>query len=196
MKFKNQLKKLKACRESLEWVGDKTIEQAWETCENSQWMIWILNQTDLDLIDPICDIAERVFYLVPENNRSVCSNAINAARRRANKDELEAAFDAACSASAYASDAEAYAYHPASFAASFTAAYAYAAVYANTASAYNAAASAANAAYVVHYVARAASDVSPNAAAAYIEEKKKQCDIFRKYFTIDQVKEAFSKIVA
>jgi hypothetical protein len=29
-----------------------------------------------------------------------------------------------------------------------------------------------------------------------LEEQKKQCDILRKHFTIDQVREAFNKIVA
>ncbi len=87
MTFRYQLEKVGACQESLEWVKDKTIKQAWETCEKSNWMLWILSKTGLDLVDPICDMAEEVLHLVTEDSKLACIWAISAARRRASKDE-------------------------------------------------------------------------------------------------------------
>jgi len=95
MTFREQLIRLWACEEALEWVGNKSLEEAWKTCKNPEWMIWILTQTDLDLIDPVCDIAEEVLHLVPEDRQLACIWSISAARRRAKRDELKAAYDAA-----------------------------------------------------------------------------------------------------
>jgi hypothetical protein len=105
MTFREQLVKLRACSEAKDWVGDKSTEEAWKTCENPQWMLWILTKTELDIIDPLCDIAEGVLHLVQKDSQLSCIAAISAARRRANKDELKAARDAADDASAAASGA-------------------------------------------------------------------------------------------
>ncbi len=195
MTFREQLVKLKVCRDSLIWVGNKTLEQAWATCENPEWIIWILSQTDLDLTDPLCEMAERVLHLLPEDNRLVCSNAISAAKRRASKDELYAARNAAHDA-AFSDDYIARDAANACFAyATRTIAYA---VYisGDAMSRYNAAA------YAVHYAARTAAEDSAckdgymAKDAAYRKERKKQCDILREYFTLEQVKEAFNKLVS
>jgi hypothetical protein len=176
-----QLGKLGACYESLEWVGEKTIEQAWLTCENSQWMIWFLSQTDLDLVDPVCDMAEEVLDLVPEDSQLACIWAISAARRRANKDELIAASYAITATPAYYYD---YDYDAVSRCAVRAADYT-----ANCAAidVVNVAAYAANASAVA-----GSSDFYTDRN----NEQKKQCDILRKYFTIEQVREAFNKLVA
>jgi hypothetical protein len=241
MSFRDQLDKLKACREALKWVGDKTIEQAWETCEDSQWMFWFLTQTDLDLIDPLCDIAEGVLHLIPEESQLSCIWAISAARRRANIDELDAAFSAAEHSAGIYARSNAVAYY-AAYAAYATADYCSFAARADTyaygayatahyaactaseisiakdndasraasddasRSAADAASNAADAASdAASYAARASSNtnrslwavVSDNASyAAYRNEKKKQCNILRKYFTIDQIKEALNKLVS
>jgi hypothetical protein len=196
MTFRDQLVKLYACSESLEWVGNKTIEQAWKTCKNPQWMIWILEQTELDLIDPICDIAESVLYLIPGEHKQACSNAISAARRRAPKEELYAAYDAAYDAA----NISASAYNRASAAAARTAAsiayyVADAAYFTDDARIEDVSYSAtvARIEAVADSVAAYFYDV---ASAAYKKEQKKQCDIIRGYFTINQVKEAFNKLVA
>jgi hypothetical protein len=202
MSLKDQLVKLGACNEALDWVGDKTIEEAWETCEDSEWMMWILEQTDLDLIDPVCNIAERVLHLVPEDNRLVCSNAISAARRRANQDELKAASDAAKNAirtarSAAASCCYSCAYYVASLASLDPA---------NT-----------DATHAVYFAFMAEAEAEAVAAddnddddydaaddtdcnkifstVACTKVKKNQCDILRRYLTIDQIKEALNKLV-
>jgi hypothetical protein len=192
MKFIEQLQRINACPQSLDWVGDKTIEEAWTTCENIQWMLWILNKTDLDLIDPICAMVESVFYLVPKEHKQACSNAISAARRRASKDELYAAYDAAYDAAHIAALYAAYdndnnlklfsLANAANFAIRANALVSYYAV--SRSAAADAARHAADAAYYAC------------GSAAYRTEKKRQCDILRKHFTIDQVKEAFNKLVA
>jgi hypothetical protein len=185
MTFREQLVKLEACPAFLELVGDKTIEEAWKTCNNSGLLLLILSKTDFDLTDPICDIAERVLHLIPENIRLMCIKNINAARSRANEDELKAAI--------YATNA---AYNGISASTSAATDDAVdAACYAAWYSIDHSAASATN-------VASFASDASAGAFnpdtynTSYIQGQKNQCDIFRKYFTIDQVKEAFNKLVA
>lgn len=180
MKFKDKLKKLKACSNSLKWVGNKTIEEAWKTCKESQWMIWILSRTDLDLTDPICDIAEGVLYLVPKDSKAVCRRAIRAARRRANKNELNAAYKAAvAAANVYGDNDLTYA--------------SYAAV-----NSIYAAASCCdfNAISCANYAFSVFSVFDSIYAGSYEEEMKRQCNILRKYFTIEQVREAFNKLVA
>jgi hypothetical protein len=199
MTFRERLVELRACDESREWVGNKTIEEAWKTCENPQWMLWILIKTDFDLIDPVCDMAEGVLHLVPEDKRLVCSNAISAARRRASKDELKAAVDAAFdiaydTVSGNGRDAisfySSYAARSAYCAARTASAWARAAAFRtyDDAAAKAAANSAADYAYCTYSYAAA--------ATIFFKERKIQCDILRKYFTIDQVKEAFNKLVA
>ncbi len=190
MTFRDQLEKIKACPESLIWVKDKTIEEAWKTCKNSNWMLWILSKTGLDLATPICDIAEEVLHVVPEESQLACIWAISAARRRASKDELDAAYEAAYEADGCCSIA-----YNASHASN-------AAAYAITASTYAVDAFrttvAVHAARYAQYAAMSAASAVYYArgSAACRKEEKKQCDILRKHFTIDQVREAFNKLVA
>jgi len=183
MKFRDKLVKLEACSESLKWVKNKTIEEAWETCENSDWMIWVLSQTDLDLIDPLCDMVERVSHLVPEKvPEQVCLNAIAAARRRAPKEELYSAARAAHDDSVSPSYLH--------FAAGCLARYA-AFIYDTGAFCY-----ASSASDIVSDALNAAANAARYAdGIQYGQERKKQCDILRKYFTIEQVQKAFNKLV-
>jgi hypothetical protein len=164
MAFRDQLEELYACSEALKWVGNKSLEEAWKTCKNPDWMLWVLTKTNLDLIDPICDMAEEVLHLVPEDRKLACIWAISAARRRASKDELTAASTAAYAAS-----------------------FGYGAINLPAAAA----------AYAAEYygAANTVSLCTSSASADKNDEKNKQCDILRKYFTIDQVSEAFNKLV-
>lgn len=36
------LNRLGACAAAREWVGDRTLEQAWAECERPDWMLWLL----------------------------------------------------------------------------------------------------------------------------------------------------------
>jgi hypothetical protein len=200
--LRDQLEKLRACPESLEWIKNKSLEEAWTTCKNTQWMLWFLAKTDLDLINPICDMAERVLHLVPEDCQAVCRRAISAARSRAKRDELNAASDAAYADATDAADAV----HTAdtAYACADSISTDAAAYYATTSSIY-AAANAANysATLIVNYAVRtatsarsAAADAGDDYFATEKEEQKKQCDILRKYITIEQVREALNKLVS
>jgi hypothetical protein len=222
MTFKNQLKKLAACSEAKKWVGNKTIEEAWRTCKNPEWMLWVLSQTDLDLIDTVCDIVEEVLPLLSKDSKLSCIAAISAARRRASKDELEHAYSSAMSAADAASHIDSWtssyaiaaAANAASVAASFldnTNPYPAAcsvtscAIYASSAAASvsrctaSAAASAFASAAASLTAVRTADDTDDFAATVYTDaetnERKKQCDIIREHFTIDQVREEFNKLV-
>jgi hypothetical protein len=48
MTFADQLRKLHACDEAVEWVAERTLEQAWAECERGDWMIWLLNAIEYD----------------------------------------------------------------------------------------------------------------------------------------------------
>ena len=41
MKFSEKLKNFKDCHDAIEWVGDKTLKEAWATCERADWMLWL-----------------------------------------------------------------------------------------------------------------------------------------------------------
>lgn len=42
MSFKQQLIKLNACKEAIDWVEDRTLDQAWNDCHRSDWMAWFI----------------------------------------------------------------------------------------------------------------------------------------------------------
>jgi len=44
MRFEELLASKGACYEARQWVGNKTIEQAWAECERADWMIWLLGK--------------------------------------------------------------------------------------------------------------------------------------------------------
>ena len=44
--LKEELIELKACEEAIKWVGEKTPEEAWNTCERGDWMWWLIWKTE------------------------------------------------------------------------------------------------------------------------------------------------------
>jgi len=44
MSFKQELIERKACKEAIDWVEDRTIEQAWNDCHHGDWMLWLLEE--------------------------------------------------------------------------------------------------------------------------------------------------------
>jgi hypothetical protein len=40
MSFKEQLIDMKACSEAIEWVGGRTLAEAWSECPRGDWMLW------------------------------------------------------------------------------------------------------------------------------------------------------------
>ncbi len=180
MKAKELLKKLNSCNEAIEWVGDRTIEQAWEDCERGDWMLWFYakqypkNIRELTLAKSHC--ANTVRHLM-KDDRSIA--AVDAAIAYGNglisDDELKqyaAAAYAAADAADYAAVSSAYAAYDAAYAAAYAAVYA---ASATSATAYSASA-AEHAAYT---------DSAAAAAAARKENQKLTADICRKYLTLE-----------
>lgn len=46
--FRQNLKCMNACSEAREWVGRKTLKEAWETCPNGDWMVWFMVNAGTD----------------------------------------------------------------------------------------------------------------------------------------------------
>jgi len=166
--FKDKLIAIKACKLAIEWVGEKSWEEAYTTCPRGDWMLWLFaevnpnNKRQLTLAKAHC--ANTVSQLMTDVRST---NAIDVAIRYGNGEasdkELAAAVDAA--ADAYVAAAYAASAHAAADAADADA-YVAAAYAAAAHAAADAAADAADAAaYVDAYVAAHAA--AAHAAAAY-----------------------------
>jgi hypothetical protein len=46
--LKQKLKELNACDEAMEWVGDRTIEQAVKDCHRGDWLLWLGQRIEID----------------------------------------------------------------------------------------------------------------------------------------------------
>ena len=69
MKLSTQLKEFHACPEGYEWAKDKTIEEAWSTCERGDWMLWYAAKINIDrrlLVRAACACARLALKSVPE----------------------------------------------------------------------------------------------------------------------------------
>ena len=104
MTDRDKLVAMRACQSALDWIGARTIKQAWSECGRPSWMCWLLRKIAPD--DPRCrlaaaDFAERVWHLIPdEPTKLAAAWAIDAARR-GDRDEMCAAA-AAAGAATYA----------------------------------------------------------------------------------------------
>jgi len=114
MTLRDQLVAIRACSDAVEWVGTRTIEQAWAECERGDWMLWLAGRIDIDrklLVSAACACAEPAlaFVRAGEDRPRL---AIEVARAwcvgTATLDDVRAA-DAAADAAAYAAYAAAYA---------------------------------------------------------------------------------------
>jgi hypothetical protein len=111
MKLIDYCESISACEDALNWIGDKSLSEAWETCNRGDWMIWLINNSENDVTDKqlrliAVDCARQVQHLMTDQ-RSI--NALDVAERYANGEatyeELAAARDAAWAARAAARDA-------------------------------------------------------------------------------------------
>jgi len=93
--MKELLIKLDACDPAMEWVGDKSWEEVYNTCHRGDWLLWLHNRTNQEdlqirtLSKGHC--ANTVRHLM-KNERSLkaVSAAIAFGEGRATKDELSA----------------------------------------------------------------------------------------------------------
>lgn len=100
MTFRDQLIKLGARDDALEWVGSRTLERAWGRCERSDWMLWLLRALGIDARECAGHFALRVWHLVPAESQLACAWAIDCATRGADDEETAAAAYAAVAARA------------------------------------------------------------------------------------------------
>jgi len=155
--MKDLLIKLDACYPAIEWAGDKTWEEIYNTCERGDWLLWLHDKTNKEdlqvrtLAKGHC--ANTVRHLMQdERSLKAIDTAIAFGDGRATLQELDAAYSAAA-------DAVEDAYYPRAAAAAYTA---------------NAADYAAEAAY---YAAAY--------SVARTKNQKETADIVRKYIPIE-----------
>jgi len=186
MKFADKLRKLEACEDAIEWVGDKSFKEAWNTCERADWMLWYIAKAELgtkrERIHIVCDCAETSLKYVPEGEDGP-RLAIEAARAYAdnptktNLKKLIAAESAAWYAANAAWSAAEYAATAAGSAAEYAAGYA----------AWYTARPAANAAWsAARYAVWSAAGYAANAAR--YTALKTMADMIRKKFNLKELK--------
>ena len=113
MTFKEELQRLHACSEAVEWVGDRTLEQAWNECERGDWMLWFAQMKRVDMRKMTLAKARCVRLVMHLMKDERSRNAVEVAERfglgKATREELEeartAAFDAASAADSNATNA-------------------------------------------------------------------------------------------
>ena len=143
MKLSTQLRKFDACTEGYEWAKDKTIEEAWSTCERGDWMLWYAAKINIDrklLVRAACACARLTLKSVPEGEdrpRIAIETAEAWTEGKASLEDVrtatyaanaaDTAADAAADAAAHAAFAAAYVAADAAYAAAHAAHAAYAA---------------------------------------------------------------------
>ena len=45
--MKELLIKLDACKEAIEWAGDRTIEEIVKDCDRGDWLFWLAKEIDI-----------------------------------------------------------------------------------------------------------------------------------------------------
>jgi hypothetical protein len=165
--------KLNACKEAIEWAGDRTIEEIVKECDRGDWLLWLAKKIGIEL-QPLTlakgHCANTVRHLM-ENERSIkaVDMAIAFGEGRATMEELNnaAAASYAAAAASYAANAASYAAYVAD--AAIVGDASYAAYAAATAAAYAAAYAAGDAA------------CTTAASAAKKQNQKETAEICRKY---------------
>ena len=166
------LQRLNACKEARNWADGKSLEEAWNTCERGDWMLWLCGKmigktgwpSRQELVLAACACAELSLPYIPdgEDRPRKCIEVTRAwAHGKASLEQVKNAAHPAYAAhaaasAAYAARAAASAAH-AAYAAHAAASAAHAAAYAAHAAAY--------AAYAAHAAASAAADSAANSAA-------------------------------
>jgi len=100
-KFSEKLTEMRASKDAIEWVGDKTMEEAWETCERGDWMLCGYQKLYPEKIREITlakgHCANTVRHLMKdERSRTAVDAAIAFGEGKISSEELAAAaYDAA-----------------------------------------------------------------------------------------------------
>jgi hypothetical protein len=112
--LKQNLIKLNACSESIEWVGDMILKEAWKKCENGSWMLWLAFKmkdkpgwSDIKQITLAKVKCARLVQHLMKDERSL--KALDIAEKWAKNEATDKELKAAAAAAAYAADVTAYA---------------------------------------------------------------------------------------
>ncbi len=109
------IKKYNPCAEAREWIGDRTLYQAWTQCPRGDWLLWIAVRAGADhklIVLAACDCAEPALRHVPDSEdrpRLAIETTRKWCEGKATIDEVRAAANAAYAAyaaDAYAADAK------------------------------------------------------------------------------------------
>ena len=68
MTFRDQLITIDACEKAIDWVADKTLAEAWQTCERGDWMLWLASRllfSNKLVVLASCDCARLALHLIP-----------------------------------------------------------------------------------------------------------------------------------
>jgi len=110
IEFTNHLIKLNACSEARQWAEGKSLVDAWDQCNDPQWMMWLLGRSTVNkkVIATIAvEFAEQCVHNASEYPD--VAKCIEVAKRflagDASREELSAAWSAARSAAAAAESA-------------------------------------------------------------------------------------------
>ena len=202
MQIAELIKQHAPCAGGVKWLkkhGIKTVSEAYNKCERSDWLIWLLVEVHgIDRRQRVtlsCQIVRTIWHLLSEDDKSCIMTCEKWLAGEATDKELLAASAsaasacAACAAAADAAASASYSAHACASAASACAACACAA--ADDAASYSAHAAycaCAHAAYCAHAhasaAAAAACDAAADAAAADARaaQHAKQCEIIREMF--------------
>ena len=99
MKAKELLIKMNACPKAIQWAGDKSVQEAWESCPRGDWMLWfaVKLQADKKKLFLVKSLAcyEIIHLMKDQRSRDAVLAASLYGKGRIPKKELEkAAIDA------------------------------------------------------------------------------------------------------
>ena len=112
--MKEKLIELNACEQALEWAGDKTWEEIYNTCHRGDWLLWLFAKTNPDDLQLLTlakgHCANTVRHLMmDERSTNAVDVAIAFGEGKATIEELNAAYHAATAAYHVAYNAGAFA---------------------------------------------------------------------------------------
>ena len=106
--MKELLMKLNACKDAIEWAGDKSWQEIYNTCHRGDWLLWLFKRTNPDDLKLLTlakgHCANTVRHLMKdERSLKAVDAAIAFGEGKISRDELDAAAaDAAAFAAAVA----------------------------------------------------------------------------------------------
>jgi len=112
MNLQELLRNKRACSGAREWLGEKDLREAWETCPRADWLIWALGKFAIadnrQIVEFAISFARGVLGLgfVPEDEHRprLAVEAAECCIAEPSRENISAAYAAADAASAYADD--------------------------------------------------------------------------------------------